>query len=164
MPLLILFILVPIVEIYLFIELGGWIGAGWTIVSILITALVGVFFVKQQGISLLFNAQKKMEANKVPAGEMFAGVCVLVAGLLLLTPGFFTDGIGFLLLWPAFRGFLKTSILDSILGAYTFGFVDTDTVKWGKDKAKEKYQKMKGSNTIEGDFTVVDSDDDLRQK
>lgn len=156
MWLLALFIVIPLVEIYLFIQVGAVIGGGWTLLLILLTAIIGAYFVKQQGLSLLFNAQRKMQENKVPAEELFDGICVLVSGLMLITPGFFTDTLGFLLLWPAFRSFMRVSLLDGIIGSFTFGLADTDTVRWGHEKYKKHHTKESEGDVIEAEFTVVD--------
>ena len=90
-----LFIFVPIVEIAIFISIGSNIGVLNTIAIILVTALVGIFLVRRQGMNLLFNAQKNMMQGIMPTEEIKGGIFLLISGLLLVTPGFFTDCIGF---------------------------------------------------------------------
>jgi UPF0716 protein FxsA len=100
---LVLFLAVPIVEIYLLIQVGQVIGAGWTILLVVLTAVIGVWLLRIQGLSTLTRAQQKLQANEMPAREILEGMALVVAGALLLTPGFFTDAIGFLLLFPPTR-------------------------------------------------------------
>ncbi len=90
-----LFIFIPIIEIAIFISIGSNIGILNTIAIILITALVGIFLVRRQGMSLLFSAQKNMSQGIMPTEEIKGGIFLLISGLLLITPGFFTDFIGF---------------------------------------------------------------------
>ena len=89
------FIIIPIIEISIFITIGSNIGIFNTIVIILSTALVGVFLVRRQGIKLLFDAQINLSKGLMPTEEIKGGIFLLVSGLLLITPGFFTDCIGF---------------------------------------------------------------------
>ena len=100
MWLLLLFILIPLLEIWLFILLGGFIGIYPTLLIILLTAVLGTFLVKKQGIYVLKEIQNKFNELKNPAEPIAHGAMILFAGALLLTPGFFTDTIGFLLLFP----------------------------------------------------------------
>ena len=90
-----LFILVPIIEITIFITVGSNIGIINTIMIILLTALLGIFLVRRKGISLLYNAQKNLSEGVMPTEEIKGGIFLLISGLLLITPGFFTDCIGF---------------------------------------------------------------------
>ncbi len=90
-----LFIFIPIIEIAIFISIGSNIGILNTIAIILITALVGIFLVRRQGMSLLFNAQRNMSQGIMPTEEIKGGIFLLISGLLLITPGFFTDCVGF---------------------------------------------------------------------
>lgn len=106
----ILFLLIPLVEIYLLIQVGQVIGAGWTIFLVVLTAVIGVALLKVQGLSTLARAQQKLDANELPAREILEGMGLLVAGALLLTPGFFTDAVGFLLLFPPTRLFLVNAV------------------------------------------------------
>ena len=90
-----LFIIIPIIEISIFITIGSNIGILNTIAIILITALVGIFLVRRKGLSLLFNARQNMSQCIMPTEEIKGGFFLLISGLLLITPGFFTDCIGF---------------------------------------------------------------------
>lgn len=103
MWLLLLFIVIPLLEIWLFIMLGGFIGAYPTLFIIFLTAILGTFLVKTQGINVLKEIQSKFSELKNPTEPIVHGAMVLFAGALLLTPGFFTDTIGFLLLLPKVR-------------------------------------------------------------
>ena len=90
-----IFILIPIIEITIFITVGSNIGIINTIAIILLTALVGIFLVRKRGLSLLFNARQNMSEGVMPTDEIRGGIFLLISGLLLITPGFFTDCIGF---------------------------------------------------------------------
>lgn len=90
-----LFIIIPIIEISIFITIGSNIGILNTIAIILLTALVGIFLVRRKGLSLLFNARQNMSQGIMPTEEIKGGIFLLISGLLLITPGFFTDCIGF---------------------------------------------------------------------
>ena len=100
------FLLVPIIEIYLLIQVGQVIGAGWTILLVVLTAVIGVWLLRLQGLSTLMRAQRKLQDNELPASEMLEGVALVIAGAFLLTPGFATDTLGFLLLFPPTRMWL----------------------------------------------------------
>ena len=97
------FLIVPIVEIYLFIEVGGVIGAPATIGIVLLTAIVGAWLFRAQGLSTLARARSSMKQGQLPAMELLEGPLLLLAGAFLLTPGFFTDALGFILLIPSSR-------------------------------------------------------------
>jgi len=108
----ILFILTPLLEIYLFIKIGSQIGALPTILLIATTAIVGVALLRHQGLSTLQNVQRQMQQGQVPAVGLLEGIMLFFAGALLLTPGFFTDTIGFLILIPPIRKSLALWILE----------------------------------------------------
>jgi UPF0716 protein FxsA len=114
MPLLLLFIIVPIFEIYLFIQTSKIIGAFNTISFIFLTAIIGVSLLKKQGKSTIENLKRNISVAKIPVKEVFDGACLVFSGALLLTPGFFTDGIGFLLLIPNFRKIIRKKITQII--------------------------------------------------
>ena len=90
-----IFIIIPILEITIFITVGGNIGVLNTIAIILITALGGIFLVRKRGLNLIFNARQNMSEGIMPTEEIKGGIFLLISGLLLITPGFFTDCIGF---------------------------------------------------------------------
>ncbi len=102
------FLLIPVIEIYLLIQVGQVIGAGWTVLMVVLTAVIGVWLLKIQGLSTLTRAQQRLQENQLPAREILEGMALVVAGAFLLTPGFFTDGIGFLLLFPPTRIWLAS--------------------------------------------------------
>ncbi|MDQ6961208.1 MAG: FxsA family protein [Mariprofundaceae bacterium] len=101
--LLFFFIAIPLVELYVLIEVGQGIGGLYTIILCVATALLGGLLVRQQGLMLLVDAQKQLAQGQVPAANMVQGIMVAVSGLLLFTPGLLTDTLGFLLLVPAIR-------------------------------------------------------------
>ena len=103
--LLLIILFVPLIEIYLFIQIGGQIGAFNTIIIILLTAVVGIYFVRLQGISTLRSGVYELYKNQLPIYEMMSGAALAVAALLLIIPGFLTDLIGFLLIIPFTRKF-----------------------------------------------------------
>lgn len=109
MPFLILiaFIAVPLIEIGLFIEVGGAIGLWPTIAVVILTAAAGTALLRHQGLSALARLQDSMEHGEVPLEPVFDGFCLLAAGALLLTPGFFTDAVGFALFVPPVRHGLR---------------------------------------------------------
>ena len=109
---LIVFMLVPIVEMWILIEVGGWIGALPTIALVVLTATLGLSLLKRQGVSTLMSARCKMDEGSIPASELVSGVMIAVGGALLLTPGFITDAIGFALLIPQTRQWLLLKLID----------------------------------------------------
>ena len=111
MPLF-LFVLVPIVEMWILIEVGSQIGALPTIALVVLTATVGLSLLKRQGLATLMSARRKMDHGAIPASELVNGVMIAVGGALLLTPGFVTDTLGFLLLIPQTRQWLLFRLID----------------------------------------------------
>ena len=103
MPVFILFLVVPFVEIYLLVEIGHRIGAPWTILLVVFTAIVGAWLVRVQGLATWRRFQASLARNELPATALVEGLCLLIAGALLLTPGFFTDAVGFACLTPPLR-------------------------------------------------------------
>tara|TARA_B100000575_G_C23032546_1_gene594436 strand:- start:44 stop:457 length:414 start_codon:yes stop_codon:yes gene_type:complete len=104
--LFIIFIFLPIVEIYFFVKIGTEIGAVSTIIFTLITAMLGIFIIKYQGITSFVQARQTMFSNEEPAIEILSNFALLICGLLLLIPGFFTDSFGILLILPVIRKIL----------------------------------------------------------
>ena len=102
-----IFIFIPIIEISIFILIGSEIGVLNTIAIILLTALLGIYFVRKQGLSLLFNAQRNMSQGIFPTQEIKGGIFLLVSGLLLITPGFFTDCFGFAMFLKPVQNFIS---------------------------------------------------------
>ena len=105
-PFFLIFICLPALEIYLLIEVGGQVGALNTIALIFLTAIIGLYFAKRQGLQTLKSGMVNLYQNKVPIYEMMTGASIAVAAFMLIIPGFFTDLIGFLLLIPLTRKIL----------------------------------------------------------
>ena len=102
-PFFLLFIALPTLEIFLMIKIGGKIGALNTVALIFLTAIIGIYFAKLQGVKTLKSGMVNLYQNKVPAYELLSGASIAIAALLLIIPGFFTDFFGFLLLIPFTR-------------------------------------------------------------
>ena len=109
-----IFIFIPIIEISIFITIGSKIGVFNTISIIILTAIIGIFFIRRQGISLLFNAQRNMRDGIFPTQEIKGAIFLLVSGLLLITPGFLTDIIGLMLIIHPTRKFFLHVFLYKI--------------------------------------------------
>jgi UPF0716 protein FxsA len=107
-------IVVPITEIAVFIEAGDLIGLWPTIGAVILTAIIGSTLLRLQGLSTLVRVQESMNAGRLPVAELFDGLCLLIAGAFLLTPGFVTDGVGLLLFLPPFRAVLRGLLANRI--------------------------------------------------
>ena len=99
-------IFIPLIEIYFMIKIGTVIGAFNTILATLLTAAVGLYFVRLQGISTLYSAANTIRKNQEPLKEIFNGFCLMIAAIFLIIPGFFTDSVGVLLLIPFSRNII----------------------------------------------------------
>jgi UPF0716 protein FxsA len=141
------FVAVPIIEIALFIQVGGAIGLWPTLGIVVLTALVGTWLARTQGLQALARLQRALAAGADPVGPLADGAAVLVAGVLLLTPGFFTDALGLVLLVPALRSGLFRLIARHVLARATF-------VSAGFRPGAAPPRP----DTIEGEFTVLDED------
>ena len=137
--LILLIILVPIVEIYLFIKIGSQIGAISTILLIISTAIIGVYYAKYEGLNTLRSGFVQLSKNKTPTYEVLSGAAIAIAALLLIIPGFATDIFGFLIIFPITRKIIFGGVLK-------------------KFKTKEKIKK----DYIEGDFEDIDDDNDRK--
>ena len=131
-------ILIPIVEIYLFIKIGSQIGALTTILFIFITAIVGFYYAKYEGLNALKSGLFQLSKNEVPAYEMISGAAIAFAAVLLIIPGFLTDLIGFLLIFPLSRKFIFEKIFKNIK------------------------QKNNRNNFVEGEFEDIEDDNDRK--
>lgn len=109
-PLLLLFIVVPAVELALLIQIGSRIGAFNTIALIALTGVIGASLARHQGLQVLHQVRKEINEGRLPAGAMMDGIIILIAGALLVTPGVVTDAFGFLCLVPWFRALLKREL------------------------------------------------------
>lgn len=108
-----LFILLPLAELYVLIEVGKGIGGLSTIALCLLTAAIGGILIRWQGMSTLIDAQKRMAQGEIPADHGFHGLMIALSGILLFTPGFITDAAGFLLLLPPLRQWIINRLLPS---------------------------------------------------
>ncbi len=119
--LLLLFIVVPAVELALLIEVGSRIGTIPTLGLIVITGVVGAYLARLEGFAVLRHMQEEVNRGQLPAGAVVDGAMILVAGALLMTPGILTDALGFLLLVPAFRGLVKSWLAKRIKNSIEAG-------------------------------------------
>jgi len=140
-PILLSIILIPAVEIFLFIKIGSQIGAVTTILLIFTTAIVGVYYAKYEGLNTLKSGIQQISKHKTPTYEMFSGAAIAFAALLLIIPGFATDIIGFLMIFPVSRKFLLEKI-----------FI----------RFKNKKTETEKKNFIEGDFEDIEEEDDKK--
>ena len=108
--LFLLFIVVPIVEITVLIQVGQWIGALLTIALVVLTAFIGINMIRAQGLATLNRANWRIQSGQLPAQEMVEGIFLAIGGALLLTPGFITDAFGFMCLFPLTRGMMATAL------------------------------------------------------
>ena len=115
MPLLLLFVIMPVLEMWVLIEVGSEIGALTTIGLVLLTAMIGLALLRRQGISTLTRANQRMQSGQLPAQEMVEGIFLAVGGALLLTPGFITDAIGFACLLPGIRHLIIGRLLKKVI-------------------------------------------------
>ena len=148
--LLALFIGIPLLEIAVFIQIGGYVGLWPTLGIVVLTAVLGTALLQIQGFGTLRKAEAHMNKGELPIGEVVSGVFLLVAGALLLTPGFFTDAIGFALFVPAVRLALGKWILRSIMKSGSFHVYEfsatTDHHPHDPDRPR----------TIDGDYREID--------
>ncbi|MBP5858169.1 FxsA family protein [Marivibrio halodurans] len=164
MPLLLLlFIAVPIAEIALFIEVGDWIGLWPTIATILVTALIGTTLVRQQGLAALERARTALAEDRLPVAEVLTGACLLVAGALLLTPGFLTDAIGLTLLIPPLRNAIGRAVAgyaarNGRFTVHTTGGGHPGGMGGHPGGGPGPRRGRGGAPIIEGDYVEVDPD------
>lgn len=111
----VIFVATPILEIVLFIQVGGLLGVLPTIAIVIVTAIVGSLLLRLQGVAVLQRTRMALRAGELPVDPVIDGMSLLVAGALLLTPGFFTDAVGFLLFVPPFRRALARRIFEHML-------------------------------------------------
>ena len=136
---ILLIILVPAIEIYLLIKIGSQIGAIITIFLIFLTAIVGIYYAKYEGLNTLRSGFSQLSKNETPAYEVISGAAIAFAALLLIIPGFATDIFGFLLIFPISRKLI-----------------------FNKFTKKFKSKKNKKNNFIEGDFEDIEDDNDKK--
>ena len=119
--LLLLFVLMPIVEIAVLIRVGGAIGLLPTLAIVVLTAVIGTYMLRQQGGRTLARARARLDSGQMPAGEIVEGLLLLVGGVLLLTPGFVTDAFGFACLFPLSRRWLAARLSARSIGVVVGG-------------------------------------------
>ena len=132
-------ILIPVIEIYLLIKIGSQIGAISTIFLIFTTAIVGIYYAKYEGLNTLKSGFLQLSKNQAPTFEMLSGAAIAFAALLLIIPGFLTDIIGFLLIFPISR-----KLLFNLLSK------------------KFNHPKSQNKNFIDGEFEDIEDDDDKK--
>ena len=136
-PIFLTIILVPVVEIYLLIKIGSQIGAITTIFLIFITAILGIYYAKYEGLNTLRSGFNQLKRNETPTYEMLSGAAIAFAAVLLIIPGFATDLLGFLLIFPLTRKFIFNGLFKK------FNTVNT-----------------KKNNFIDGEYEDLDEKDD----
>ena len=136
---LLLIILVPAIEIYLLIKIGSQIGAISTILLIFTTAFVGIYYAKYEGLNTLKSGFVQLSKNEAPTYQVISGAAIAVAALLLIIPGFVTDILGFLIIFPITRKFIFNNF-----------------------SKKFKYKNNERNNFIDGDFEDIEDDDDKK--
>ncbi|QFT54019.1 FxsA family protein [Microbulbifer sp. THAF38] len=142
-PLLLLFIVLPVLEMWVLITVGREIGALPTIGLVFLTAIVGVTLLRRQGLSTLMRAQEKMRTGDIPAKEMVEGIFLAVGGALLLTPGFITDAIGFACLIPGLRQLLLGRLLRHVTIVHPGGPHRSDSSQRGPDIIEGEFSRDK---------------------
>ena len=153
-----LFIIIPLIELYFIIVVGDIIGAFWTVLLVLLTAVIGVNLLRFQGMSTLARAQRNMAQGALPAMEMMEGVALAVAGVLLITPGFITDSIGFLLLIPAsrrsiIRYIIARATVSTRFHGGTGGFYGSSQyTRHESQSGTSEPDQPKAGRTIEGEY------------
>ena len=155
--LLLLFIFVPVIEIGLFIQVGGILGLWPTIALVLLTAFVGASLVRSQGLQTLLSVQNRLQQGELPAQQIFEGVMLAVAGVLLLTPGFMTDALGMLVLLPAPRAVIAKYLMSKmVVKGMASGFhsspYEHDPFHHDSHRSSEQ------GDTFEGEFERKDND------
>ncbi|WP_295799155.1 FxsA family protein [uncultured Microbulbifer sp.] len=158
-PLLILFIAMPILEMWVLISVGKEIGALPTIGLVLLTAVVGLALLRRQGISTVMRAQQKMQTGEIPAREMAEGIFLAVGGALLLTPGFITDAIGFACLIPGLRQLILGKLLNRIVVVQTSSYGPYSKPGSGPEQGPQRGGEPGKHDVIEGDYEREDPKD-----
>ena len=138
-PILFLIIIIPAIEIYLFIKIGGQIGALTTILLIFSTAILGVYYAKYEGLNTLKSGFSQLSRNETPAYEVISGAAIAFAALLLIVPGFATDIIGFLLIFPLSRKIMFNQLFKTF-----------------------RKKENKNKKFIDGEFEDIEDDNDRK--
>ena len=141
-PILLSILLIPVIEIYLLIKIGSQIGAITTIFLIFTTAIVGIYYAKYEGLNTLKSGFAQLSKNEMPTYEMISGAAIALAALLLIIPGFATDVIGFLIIFPITRRLIFIKFNNKL------------------KSNKSKYEEKK--DFIDGEFEDIENDDDRK--
>lgn len=158
MPLLLIliFVGVPILEIAVFIQAGKLFGLWPTLATVVVTAVVGVALLRAQGLATLSRARQQLDRGEIPISEVVSGVCLLIGGALLLTPGFITDALGFLLLIPPLRGILARWAIAALMrGRNTRVWIDGEEIV-----APRRRPPSHPSDAIDVEYTDMPGPDD----
>lgn len=154
MWLFIILIVVPIIEIALFVQVGGAIGLWPTLATVVLTAIIGSVLLRAQGIATLSRLQDSLNTGTNPLDPIANGALILLAGVVLLTPGFFTDAVGFALLVPPVRALVIKWIAARIASGQF-------TVHSNMNSAPNNTRRQDpGPSTLDGEYSVVDEDDE----
>jgi UPF0716 protein FxsA len=157
MPWLLLFFLMPIVEMYLLFTVAGYIDALPTVALVMLTAVIGVFLLKRQGLATLTRGVGRMNSGQVPGQEIAEGILLGIAGALLITPGFVTDTIGFLLLFPPSRMSIAGAILRN--ASLQYGSAEGTPPEQGSQGVESPPEERQPSGaTVEGEILRKDQD------
>jgi len=151
---LLIFILVPIVEMTVLIQVGSEIGALATIGLVFLTAILGVTLIRKQGLETSLKAQEKMRRGELPASEVAEGLMLIFAGLCLLIPGFVTDAMGALLLVPPLRKLFAAGLIVKFISS-----VMAKSTQW---RGGQAYSSEENGEIIEGEY--VNEENDLIDK
>jgi len=144
--LFILFVVVPILELMVIIQVGQSVGAWNTVILLVVDSLVGAWLVKHQGIGLLKKSQDRLRNGELPSDEIFSGVTVLFAGALMLTPGFLTDLVGLLLLVPPIRALVLMIVRRKFRSRIGTSFTTSNLPEWDMDKPSDDGGDASGDN------------------
>lgn len=150
-------VFVPLVEIAVFIEVGDAIGLWSTLVVVVVTAMAGTALLRQQGLRTLRRAQESLARNEPPVREVFDGLCLLIAGVLLLTPGFVTDALGGLLFVPVLRAVLGRLLWRQMLAK---GEVWVNGERVDTSGTREPPPEGGSGALLEGEYEEVEENDD----
>ena len=132
-------VLIPVIEIYLLIKIGSQIGAIYTILMVFLTAIIGFYYAKYEGINTLKSGFVQLSKNQMPAYEVISGAAIAFAALLLIIPGFATDIFGFILIFPPTRKFIFNSL-----------------------NKKFNFKQKENNDFIDGDYEDIDDDNDRK--
>ena len=153
----ILFILIPLIEIWGILTVGDWIGGWSTIALIILTALVGSALLKREGLQTLMRARTKLDSGQMPVHEVLEGILLAVAGALLLTPGFFTDFVGIFLLIPLGRALIISELSKRVVTANVTGYkASGNSYNSGSQGSTNGGSSTSDGSTIEGEFSRED--------